>query len=411
MTHPQETIGPRPRPELVAPAELAGPSAAALPHVAGAPATPSPHRRRRTLMLLAKRPHPDLVDRIRTGEESRTEYLELARRLGAELLDYHDVERARHPVVRLLTRRIGARWGLAALGALRHRAFDDIYATGEDVGLPLGIMLRVLRAREKVTMVVHNADTPRRRQLLRAIGPDVFRHVICLATEQVRVLTGAVGFPARKVVRLDYWLDHAFFRPPAERVDGDYVLSVGMESRDYATLHESARGLPIRFHVIASGWSPSAGFTPADGVRQDENIVVERGVPTARLRALYAGARLVVVPLKHVPYAAGVTGILEAMAMGKAVVTTDSPGIRDYVHPDVSARVVPVGDAAAIRRAIEELWSDSDARDAMGRHNRAWIEGALNTDRYVDDVARLLGHPEADMPKPVPPSVPAHAAR
>ena len=57
--------------------------------------------RRRTLILLAKRPPLDLRRRIAAGEEPRAEYLVLAERLGAELLDFHDVERSTHPFVRL----------------------------------------------------------------------------------------------------------------------------------------------------------------------------------------------------------------------------------------------------------------------------------------------------------------------
>jgi glycosyltransferase involved in cell wall biosynthesis len=275
---------------------------------------------------------------------------------------------------------------------MRHRRYDDIYATGEDVGLPTAILLWALLLRDKLTMVVHCADTPKRRAVLRALGDRVFRHVITLSATQERLLTGPIGFGRKKVVRLNYWIDHAFYSP-APDVGGEYALSVGMESRDYATLQEAVSELPQHFHVVASGWSPLANYSDAAGVREEQNVRVERGVTTARLRELYSGARMVVVPLKPVSYAAGVTAIIEAMAMGKAVVTTDSPGIRDYVIPDVSAKVVPCGDAPALRAAISGLWNDREATEAMARFNRAWIESMLNTDRYVEEVARLLEAP------------------
>jgi glycosyltransferase involved in cell wall biosynthesis len=102
-----------------------------------------------------------------------------------------------------------------------------------------------------------------------------------------------------------------------------------------------------------------------------------------------------VVPLAAAPYAAGVTSIVEAMAMGKALVVSASPGVRDYVVDGTSALVVPIGDAGALRAAIERLWADGAERARMARHNRRWVERSFDTARYVERVARLL---EADVP-------------
>ena len=170
--------------------------------------TPRP----RTLILLAKKRVPDLTTRIDKGEEPRVEYLELAQQLGAELLDFHSVEASPLPTVRWISRRLGLCWGLALLGLLRRREFDHVYATGEDVGIPLTMLLRVARCHEKLTMVVHNAGTPKRTKVLRALGHRAYRHVICLGSEQQRVLTQQIGLPASKVKRFNQWCDHRFYR-------------------------------------------------------------------------------------------------------------------------------------------------------------------------------------------------------
>ena len=343
----------------------------------------------RTLILLAKKRRPDLVPRIAAGEEPRVEYLQLAARLRADLLDFHAVELSSSLFVRACAR-LGLRWGLAALGLLRRNEYDHLYATGEDVGIPLALFLRLVRCGGKLTVVFHNAGTPKRLRLLRAIGSRPFRHCICLSSEQLRVLTHDAGIPAAKVTRLHNWIDHTFFRPSASR-DGDYILSVGMESRDYPTLQAAAVALPYPFRVVASGWSPGAGYAAADGISASHNVTIERDLSTPQLRALYDGCRVVVVPLKRTTYAAGVTSILEAMAMGKAVIVTASPGILDYVKDGLSGRLVPVSDPRALERTIRELWENPSVTAAMGAHNRAWIERIINTDAYVDEVAALLG--------------------
>lgn len=318
------------------------------------------------------------------------EYLELQRALGAEILDFDAVERSSSRAARLLARRLGLSWGLAWLGLSRRNEFDHIYATGEDVGIPLAIFLSAARIRGKLTVVIHNGGTPKRLRILRALGHRAYRNVICLCAAQERVLRELAGLPAKVVLRLPLWTDHHFYKA-SEPVAGDYVLSVGMESRDYPTLRAAAATLPYRFHVVASGWSPGAGYGRASGIAEGENITIERGIETARLRELYAGCRFVVVPLRRVTYAAGVTGIVEGMAMGKAVIASASPGIIDYTNDGVSGRVVPVGDAAALRAAIVELWEDPERVARMGRFNREWVEREINMDAYVEKVARLLG--------------------
>lgn len=355
--------------------------------------------RPRTLILLAKKRPADLEARIAVGEEPEVEYLALARRLGAELVDFHTVEASTSRLVRWVTRWLGLGWGLALLGARRRREFDHLYATGEDVGIPLVMLLRALRWHERLTVVIHNADTPKRRRVLRALGHRAYRAVICLSAEQERVLVEVVGLPAAKVRRMRQWIDHRFYRPArkvgSDAAAGDYVLSIGMESRDYPTLQAAAARLPYPFRVVASGWSPNDGFTAAGGIEAGGNITVERNLPYTRLRELYAGCRMVVVPLRRVTYAAGVTGICETMAMAKPVVASASPGIVDYVDDGTSGRLVPVGDAEAMRQAIAELWDDPERARAMGLHNRAWVESAINTDAYVEQVACLLSVPAA----------------
>jgi glycosyltransferase involved in cell wall biosynthesis len=345
----------------------------------------------RTLILLAKKPAEDLQARIDKKEEPRAEYLELKKALGAELVDFHDVERSDSPLVRQLNRWRGPLWGLAALGLERHREFDHLYATGEDVGIPLVMMLKALGVREKLTVVMHNVGTPKRRVLLRLLGHSAYRNVIVLGTSQREILLNVARLPPGKVHRFDQWLDPEFFRPPAQPVaDGGYALSIGMEQRDYPTLQAAVEGTPYRFHVVASGWSPGSGYGAAKGISAASNIEVGRGYSTEKLRALYAAARFVVVPLKSVTYAAGVTGIVEGMAMGKAIIASASPGILDYVKDGVSGRLVPVGDAQAMRRAIGELWDQPELCARMGAHNRQWIEQEINTQRYVEKVTRLL---------------------
>jgi glycosyltransferase involved in cell wall biosynthesis len=345
------------------------------------------------LILHAKAPSLSIDGDLRERNIPRPEYLDLASATGASIIDFHDVEASAHPIVRAFAR-TSPLCGLALLGFLRRHEFDWFYATGEDIAIPLGALFRTVGLKGRLTAVIHRCDTPTRSLALRAVGYEVFRHVICLASAQRRALTCELGFPAHKVHRFDQWIDPEFFRSELAAAPsgvGEYVLACGRESRDYPTLAKAAAGLDLRFHVVASGWAPHAGFDPATGIETRENIVVRARLSYRELRDAYARARFVVVPLDRVTYAAGVTSICEGMAMGKAIVVTASPGILDYVKPEISGLLAPAGDAGALREAIRSLWNDPARCRAMGEHNRRWTLEQFATEKYVARVAGLWG--------------------
>lgn len=62
--------------------------------------------------------------------------------------------------------------------------------------------------------------------------------------------------------------------------------------------------------------------------------------------------------------------VLEAMATGRAIITTDAPGCRNLVTQD-SGMVVPVGDAKALANAMRALAHDASQRARMGEGARA----------------------------------------
>lgn len=78
--------------------------------------------------------------------------------------------------------------------------------------------------------------------------------------------------------------------------------------------------------------------------------------------------------------------VLEAMAMGRPVITTDAPGCRETVVDGVNGLLVPVHNPDALARAMEKFAADPHMRQAMGREGRRIAE-----DRYaVEKVNAVL---------------------
>jgi glycosyltransferase involved in cell wall biosynthesis len=182
-------------------------------------------------------------------------------------------------------------------------------------------------------------------------------------------------------------VDHRFFSPSLEK-PGDYLLAVGREQRDYQTLIEAISGTNINVLIIAfSPWSTSSSAVTGQA---PENIQVCGQVTYNTLRELYAGARLVVVPLFDVDYAAGVNSVLEAMAMAKPAIVSSTQGIADYIQEAETGMYVPCGDPEALRETILSLWENAHEQMRLGSNARQAVVESMNLDIYVDRIASIV---------------------
>jgi starch synthase len=71
------------------------------------------------------------------------------------------------------------------------------------------------------------------------------------------------------------------------------------------------------------------------------------------------------------------------MACGAPVIGSQSGGIPELVEDDVTGRLVPPDDPAALATAIEELAADPVRRLEMGALGRQRVETHFSIDRFV----------------------------
>jgi glycosyltransferase involved in cell wall biosynthesis len=160
-----------------------------------------------------------------------------------------------------------------------------------------------------------------------------------------------LGIPEEKTDFVYDSVDHRFFQPENIPVE-DYILAIGQEQRDYKTLIEAVDGTGLKLIICASSpWSSHR----LEIHNSSAEVTVVKGISYLELKNLYARARLVVVPLFDSNYAAGVNTMLEAMAMGKPMIVTQSKGIVDYLTHDETGRFVSPARADEMRQAILSL--------------------------------------------------------
>jgi len=95
---------------------------------------------------------------------------------------------------------------------------------------------------------------------------------------------------------------------------------------------------------------------------------------------VFAASTIVVLP----SYREGFSKVLtEAASCGRAVITTDVPGCRDAIKPDVTGLLVPVRDVEALAKAINTLLVDRSLCEEMGRAGRELAEKAFDVKQVV----------------------------
>ncbi len=226
-----------------------------------------------------------------------------------------------------------------------------------------------------------------RRALMRTSLRSAGR-VVCLGSAQRDELVEMTGLDAEHAITMLVPIDAEFFRPELD-VPRSGILAVGKDlARDYATLANAIRDVDASSTVVAHRRN-------LEGVMLPATTTVASGLASTELRDEYARAGCVVVPQRAAdfPYgseAGGLTALLEAMAMGKAIVATDRPVLRDYVDDGVEALLVPAEDPQAMREAIERVLSDDDLARRLGSAARARVERDHTSDVFASRLAPVL---------------------
>ena len=167
------------------------------------------------------------------------------------------------------------------------------------------------------------------------------------------------------------------------------ICTAGLERRDYPTLIDAVRGLDARVVIAAaSPWSKRHDETA--GVAPPPNVEVTR-LGLADLRQLYADARFVVMPLYPTDFQAGVTTILEAMAMERAVVCSRTAGQTDVIADGSTGVYVAPSDHAALRTAIDELLADPERAGRLGRAARDFVVKQCDLRVYAERLTAAVG--------------------
>ncbi len=273
---------------------------------------------------------------------------------------------------------------------LRRKSCDAIFAIGESVSLPLAMLLKGTGSRPGLVTIGHRLTAPKKQILLR-LSRDIVDQVLTYSPMQQQHARRVWGVPHGGARLIMFFADTDFVRPsPDEEVKGGQICSIGSEWRDQKMLLHAVAAMPdIRLKMTSySPWTKRV--QDLSGHELPPNVDVNR-YSYVDLRKLYASSMFCVVPMQNADFAAGITAILEGMAMGKPVITTTTVGMHPGIIRDgENGLLVPPEDADALSRAIERLWKDPDLRARMGLNARRWVEQNGTLRHWLDNIAEAI---------------------
>ena len=171
------------------------------------------------------------------------------------------------------------------------------------------------------------------------------------------------------------------------------MLAVGQlkEKKGFVFLVEACRllsesGREFRAEIIGEGPLRAELETAIHRAGLGDRLVLRGALSHAEVRAAYAAADLFVLPC-----IVGADGdrdgipnvILEAMASGLPVVSTDHSGIPEAVEHGASGLLVPPGDAPALADALATMLDDGEMRRGFGEMGRKLVADSFDLETNV----------------------------
>ena len=311
--------------------------------------------------------------------------------LGAKLSDELITGSVQHVSASTLGKRLPRDLALAlSLGKLSRTS--DVLLVDQGVGLRLAALRRAGLAVPPFAAICYDPFpclTPQTSSPLPGVERSIrrwlyrrFDLMLVVSSSQAAWLrTVFAGHPP--VASYPMSIDHATFRRTRQGT-GDHILVVDGAVRDYRTLslalslcgHRPAR--LVLTHRAPLPLAARSCLAEIEGI----GIAVEirTNVDAATLRRLYEDCRAVVVPILPTAQPAGLTALLEAMAMECPIVVTGGAWTVEYAQQERDVLVVAPGDARGMAQAIDRLMREDELCSALALSARNRVE-ALTFER------------------------------
>lgn len=285
--------------------------------------------------------------------------------------------------------------------------YDVIYSTCQTSTLVLALLriMGILR-----TPLIVKLERPFKYHQLNKILLKLFVQghdkIICLSSRTEKQLKDELGVAPDKVVLLDWGPN----LPAYDAYEFSYnninekhslIVSAGNESRDYNTLIKAFEGIDYNLEIYCSSKSAPSVTPISSNIKvqysnRDSLALAWKALSWQELLAKYARAYAIAIPLNIPQHRIdttplyGLTSLLDAMAMGKAVIMTKHRQVNIDVEKEGIGLWVEPGDVIGWQKAVSYLLKHPEQTQEMGKRARKLAEQKYNLEHFSAQLAAAL---------------------
>lgn len=197
------------------------------------------------------------------------------------------------------------------------------------------------------------------------------------------------NLPSHKIMNIEFGVDIDFYDDAAREASGvtpEFFLSAGKTFRDYDTLIAAFRRLNYPLKIYCSGNSAPKTVDIPQNVKVYYSHPYARSIQPKELLTEYINSIAVTIPLIETDYLVGLGSLLEAMAMGKAILMTRNPCIDIDIEKEGFGIWINPRDTEGWLEASQYIVENTNEARIMGEKARRLCKEKYN----IHDFSRKL---------------------
>jgi len=194
-------------------------------------------------------------------------------------------------------------------------------------------------------------------------------------------------------------ISHFAYSPPPTEPISFLLMARLIWDKGIGEYVEAARNLKNRYPKVSFKLlgpfdiNPTA-IKPTDVEKWDKEGIIEYLGEARDVRPYLANSSVYVLPSF---YREGTPrSVLEAMSMGRPIVTTDAPGCRETVQEGANGFLVPIKDAEALEKAMEKFILNPELIPEFGLASRKIAEEKYDVRKVNRTILQAMGLIEDD---------------
>jgi glycosyltransferase involved in cell wall biosynthesis len=253
---------------------------------------------------------------------------------------------------------------------LRAFKYDLILCFHSQVGLPLAFMMWLLNIKTRLVIIDVEGFGRKHRAWQRWFISQALKRV-CLVFYLAKIQKEdyAKYYPEilNGIEFLPLGVDLSRFLYTSSKTE-DYILSIGYQGsdfRDWKTLINAYNLLKTKTKLVIVG---RTNLLPGEiGNSSLENVEFVKMCSLPKVNEYVSKCRFVVLPLTERRQALGQMTLLGAMALGKAIIVPEVPGVKDYVRGNQDGIFYESGNAYDLKKKMQYLLDNPSVIKKLGK--------------------------------------------